>query len=434
MKTNALFAVATCVALMLCAATHTASAKVEVGDTPQFAVVTMDGKAVSPQILRGRITILEFWATWCPPCRAQIPHLKKLHRESQGTNVVLISISTDDRERTARKFVEDNAMTWPQVHDRSQRNPIQGQFGVRGIPHALLLSPEGEVLWRGHPANIAAPLAEAKRRFPANEQNAGEPAVKAHEDKPDAQVTAQQKSEQPENVHADEDRQRLQEAVLALVAAMRERDEQQRERVLDAATAMFAELPLPLLHAYPRDETLLELAEALKEMSPRERFELGASTKRSRSTTQVSTVLRIARAAEAAMPEVAEVPVRGEPGTDGEASGPDARLVAAKTRIAEQAIEQENHLKAYETFQWLAERGHEPSAQRVAAYEADEEAMEAIEEARRDRQAARLFEQARMLASAGHHEKAIELLEQIVETHRQSSYAKLAEVELAQLR
>ena len=185
-----LFALA-CAAVSLW--TTAASARVEVGDVPRYSLVTTDGKNVSPEVLRGRIAIFEFWATWCPPCRAQIPHLKKIHRESQGTNVVLISVSIDERERTATKFAEDNAMVWPQIHDRSQRHPIQKQFGVRGIPHAFILSPEGEVLWRGHPAHIDAPLAEAKQKFPSKKETADDAveseAANASPDEPRREVT-----------------------------------------------------------------------------------------------------------------------------------------------------------------------------------------------------------------------------------------------------
>ena len=404
-----------------------ASARVEVGDFPRYSLVTTDGKTVNPAVMRGRITILEFWATWCPPCRAQIPHLKKLHRESRGTNVVLISVSIDDRERTATRFAEDNAMVWPQVHDRSQRNPIQGQFDVRGIPHAFIISPEGKVLWRGHPAHIDAPLKKAMRAFPTKKRNADE--------KQRAASTEQHNAEPSE---AGKNRPKFRKAVSALIAAMREDNREKREQVLDAATATFADFPLDLLHAYPRDETLLELAGTLKTMSSQDRFELGASAKRSRSMDQVTTVLRVARAAEIAHRESAGDPKGG--GAAGNASdasgkaGPDPRLVEIKTRAAERAIDRDDLLKAYETFQWLAERGHGPSAERVAAYEADEQAMNAIAQAMKDRQAERWLDQARMFASAGHREKAIELLDQIVETHRQSSFAELAEVELAQLR
>ena len=217
-----------------------------------------------------------------------------------------------------------------------------------------------------------------------------------------------------------------------LTAAIREPNEEQRDAALESATKKFADIPMRQLHAYPRDETLLELAATIAGLTPDERFALGAAAQRSRTAPQINTVLRVARAAEAALQVMA---VDAGPGSDAaDGSGPHPRLVEAKTRRAEQAIEEEDHLTAYETFQWLAERGHEPSARRVAAYEADEQAMRSIEAAKKDRQARRLLDQARMFASAGRRERAIELFERIIDSHSESIHATIAAAELAELR
>lgn len=98
------------------------------------------------EALKGKIVILNFWATWCPPCRQSTPHLRKLHDEYKDQGVVLISISNEDR-KTIEPFAADNGMTWPlAIGSKSGQD-----YGVQGIPHAILVDREGKIVWRGHP-------------------------------------------------------------------------------------------------------------------------------------------------------------------------------------------------------------------------------------------------------------------------------------------
>lgn len=146
-------------------------AKVEVGDRPAFRAKTLDGRGFTHQDLTGRIVILEFWATWCGPCVAQVPHIKALHKEYAPKGVALIGLSLDDDARTVRTFSNKQGMSWPQVLDKQQAPRLASVFGVSGIPHAIIISPDGEVLWRGHPASIDEPLADAYRRHPPTRRN-----------------------------------------------------------------------------------------------------------------------------------------------------------------------------------------------------------------------------------------------------------------------
>lgn len=138
-------------------------ADVKVGDKPQFAFTTFDRKKVTSRMLRGRIVIIEHWATWCPPCVAQVPHLKEIHEKYSPKGVVMISISHDRNQSEPERFVKEHGIKWPQVLGRDHPKP---DWGVQGIPHAFILSPEGEVLWRGHPARMEGPLEEALKKYP----------------------------------------------------------------------------------------------------------------------------------------------------------------------------------------------------------------------------------------------------------------------------
>jgi len=106
----------------------------------------LNAPALSLQRLRGKIVVVEFWATWCPPCRASIPHLIEMNHKFAGKGVVFISLTNEDR-RTVEPFARKMKMDYP-VGGGSQTS---GVYGVQGIPHAFIVDPSGTVVWEGHP-------------------------------------------------------------------------------------------------------------------------------------------------------------------------------------------------------------------------------------------------------------------------------------------
>jgi thiol-disulfide isomerase/thioredoxin len=93
---------------------------------------------------RGRVILLDFWASWCGPCRSALPNLKRLQAVYGSTDLVVISISEDDDESAWRAFVASHNMTWPQRLDSD--GSIQRQFGVNALPTYVLLGRDGSVL------------------------------------------------------------------------------------------------------------------------------------------------------------------------------------------------------------------------------------------------------------------------------------------------
>ncbi|HVP49975.1 MAG TPA: redoxin domain-containing protein, partial [Candidatus Bathyarchaeia archaeon] len=83
---------------------------------PEFQVTTLQGETLSLKQLSGKIVVLDFWATWCPPCRASVGELKELTKKYPDT-VELISVSADEKEGQWRDFVASKKMTWPQYID-----------------------------------------------------------------------------------------------------------------------------------------------------------------------------------------------------------------------------------------------------------------------------------------------------------------------------
>ena len=94
--------------------------------------------------LRGKVVLLDFWASWCGPCRSALPNLKRLQAVYGSADFVVISISEDDDESTWRAFVSSHNMTWPQRLDSD--GSIENQFGVNALPTYVLLGRDGAVL------------------------------------------------------------------------------------------------------------------------------------------------------------------------------------------------------------------------------------------------------------------------------------------------
>jgi thiol-disulfide isomerase/thioredoxin len=100
--------------------------------------------------LKGRVVVVEFWATWCGPCVAGIPHLNELHEKYGKDGLVLLSL-TDQSRGHVEKFVAEKGMKYT-VGVKSQTGD---DYGVTGIPHAFVVGRDGKLAWHGHPAEDA---------------------------------------------------------------------------------------------------------------------------------------------------------------------------------------------------------------------------------------------------------------------------------------
>lgn len=125
-----------------------ATADVSVGQgAPEISATDwLNAPRLSLAKLRGKIAVVEFWATWCPPCRKTIPHLVELHKTYRDKGVVIIGL-TDEPKSKVEPFAGQMGMTYA-VGCGSQS---KGVYGVRGIPHAFVVDVAGKVVWRGHP-------------------------------------------------------------------------------------------------------------------------------------------------------------------------------------------------------------------------------------------------------------------------------------------
>jgi len=110
-------------------------------ETPDVVLRDLEGKSLALSDLRGRRLVLDFWATWCPPCRKEIPHFVKLSDTYDASELVIIGISSED-EATIRSFREKWAINYPLASARNLPSPYGD---VRSIPTTFFIDRKGVI-------------------------------------------------------------------------------------------------------------------------------------------------------------------------------------------------------------------------------------------------------------------------------------------------
>lgn len=115
-------------------------------DAPDFSIMGMDGKEIELKDFAGKYVLIDFWASWCGPCRKEMPNVVKLYEEFKGDNFEIIGISLDTEEKDWKKSIEDMNMTWPQACDfQMWKSPVARSYNVEAVPTVILINPEGKI-------------------------------------------------------------------------------------------------------------------------------------------------------------------------------------------------------------------------------------------------------------------------------------------------
>lgn len=119
-----------------------ATAAVNVGESaPDFTLVDLDGNQVSLSDFRGKTVFINFWATWCPPCRAEMPEIEAIYQEYKDKGVIVIGVDILESEDVVRRFVEQGGYSWTFVLDIS--GEVAANYEVAAIPTSFFVDREG---------------------------------------------------------------------------------------------------------------------------------------------------------------------------------------------------------------------------------------------------------------------------------------------------
>ncbi|MCG8410037.1 MAG: AhpC/TSA family protein [Bacteroidales bacterium] len=115
---------------------------------PLFTLQTYDGKKFSLSDLKGKYVLIDFWASWCSPCRAAIPHLKSLYKKFKDKNFEIVSVSIDGNKKAWEKACKKEKLPWISViDDKSEKGKVAEKYNVDAIPKVVLLDPEGKLVF-----------------------------------------------------------------------------------------------------------------------------------------------------------------------------------------------------------------------------------------------------------------------------------------------
>src|SRR3954470_6853388 len=113
------------------------------GATPPLELADPDGKLHRLADYRGKTVLVNFWATWCAPCRAEMPSMERLRREMDGRPFVILAVNVGEGPRLAREFAEQLSLEFPILLDRQSR--VARAWRVRLLPASYIVGPDGTI-------------------------------------------------------------------------------------------------------------------------------------------------------------------------------------------------------------------------------------------------------------------------------------------------
>ena len=142
-----------------------------VGKPVDIKFTSIDGKKIDVSKMKGKVVLIDFWATWCGPCVVELPNVKRAYDKLHSKGFEIVGISLDSKESALRRFVKKEKMPWPQYFDgKGWKNSISTAHGIRSIPAMWLVDKEGNLADLNARADLegkveellAAPSPEAK--------------------------------------------------------------------------------------------------------------------------------------------------------------------------------------------------------------------------------------------------------------------------------
>jgi peroxiredoxin len=117
---------------------------------PNFTMQSAEGNAISLSQFKGKVVMIDFWATWCPPCVKSIPEVKNLWKKYKDKGLVILGVSLDKDLQAWQTYIKNNDMTWFQVADgKFWENDAAILYGVESIPNVCIIDQKGNIVAKG---------------------------------------------------------------------------------------------------------------------------------------------------------------------------------------------------------------------------------------------------------------------------------------------
>ncbi|HSH17404.1 MAG TPA: TlpA disulfide reductase family protein [Verrucomicrobiae bacterium] len=147
-----------------------------VGKPVEFQFTALDGRPVDSKQLHGKVVLLDFWATWCGPCMAELPKLKAVYERLHAQGFEIVGVSGDTDRAALQNVIQRHKLPWPQLFEGRSKSSLAAKFGIRHYPSMWLLDRQGVVRFISAGANLEEKAKKLLREGATGKDSSSEPA------------------------------------------------------------------------------------------------------------------------------------------------------------------------------------------------------------------------------------------------------------------
>ena len=131
------------------------------GPAPSFSLPDREGQLVSLADFRGRPVLLDFWASWCAPCRSTMPEVERIHQRYKEDGLAVIGVNIEGSDEDVLRYLDRRGYSFLMVFDEGDfGSDVARDYQLHSIPYSVLIDRDGQVAFAGHPHELGAPVIE----------------------------------------------------------------------------------------------------------------------------------------------------------------------------------------------------------------------------------------------------------------------------------